>query len=100
MEFFCQDKIMTTGGEGGMITTNNKVLWKAIWEFKDHGKSYDLVNKKNHKPGFRWLHKSIGTNLRLTEMQAAIGRIQLKKISSWTKKEILTNLLFGKRVKK
>ena len=81
---FCQDKIMTTGGEGGMLTTNDEALWRKSWEFKDHGKSYDAVYNRQHPPGFRWLHESFGTNWRLTEMQSAIGRVQLRKLPSWT----------------
>lgn len=81
---FCQDKIMTTGGEGGMVTTNDDTLWKVMWSYKDHGKSFDAVYKKNHSIGFRWLHESIGTNWRMIEMQAAIGRIQLRKMAEWT----------------
>lgn len=80
---FCQDKIMTTGGEGGMLTTNDEALWSKAWSFKDHGKSWDAVYQKQHPPGFRWLHESFGTNWRLTEMQSAIGRIQLRKLSQW-----------------
>ncbi|WP_449414138.1 DegT/DnrJ/EryC1/StrS family aminotransferase [Pandoraea soli] len=80
---FCQDKIMTTGGEGGMLTTDNMDWWKAAWEFKDHGKSYDAVYEKQHPPGFRWLHESFGTNWRITEMQSAIGRIQLRRLDAW-----------------
>jgi dTDP-4-amino-4,6-dideoxygalactose transaminase len=80
---FCQDKIMTTGGEGGMVTTNDEALWKKMWAFKDHGKSYDTVFHKKHSSHFRWLHESFGTNWRLTEMQSAIGRIQTKKMSNW-----------------
>ncbi len=82
---FCQDKIMTTGGEGGMLTTNNETLWRKAWAFKDHGKSYAAVYEKQHPPGYRWLHESFGTNWRLTEMQSAIGRIQLKHMPNWTK---------------
>ena len=82
---FCQDKIMTTGGEGGMVTTNDKALWQKMWEYKDHGKNYDSIYHKQHPPGFRWLHDSFGTNWRMMEMQAAIGRIQLKKMAEWTK---------------
>lgn len=81
---FCQDKIMTTGGEGGMLTTNDEALWRRAWEFKDHGKSYDAVYHRQHPPGFRWLHESFGTNWRLTEMQSAIGRIQLQRLPEWT----------------
>ncbi|WP_100639363.1 DegT/DnrJ/EryC1/StrS family aminotransferase [Marinobacter salexigens] len=81
---FCQDKIMTTGGEGGMVTTNDKALWSKMWSFKDHGKSWEAVYERQHAPGFRWLHESFGTNWRMTEMQAVIGRIQLKRMQSWT----------------
>ncbi|UTZ40133.1 DegT/DnrJ/EryC1/StrS family aminotransferase [Vibrio campbellii] len=81
---FCQDKIMTTGGEGGMVTTNERALWSKMWSFKDHGKSYDAVYHREHPAGFRWLHESFGTNWRMTELQAVIGRIQLKKMQCWT----------------
>ena len=81
---FCQDKIMTTGGEGGMVTTNDRELWSKMWSYKDHGKSWTSVYEKDHPPGFRWLHDSFGTNWRMTEMQAAIGRIQLKRMPNWT----------------
>ncbi|MBN6533320.1 DegT/DnrJ/EryC1/StrS aminotransferase family protein [Acinetobacter pittii] len=83
---FCQDKIMTTGGEGGMVTTNDETLWKKMWSYKDHGKSYDSIYNKQHPPGFRWLHDSFGTNWRMMEMQAVIGRIQLTRMAEWTKK--------------
>ncbi len=83
---FCQDKIMTTGGEGGMVTTNDKELWSKMWSYKDHGKSYDAVYNRQHPPGFRWLHESFGTNWRMMEMQAAIGRIQLRRMADWTAK--------------
>lgn len=80
---FCQDKIITTGGEGGMITTNDHDIWEKIWTLKDHGKGHDTVFTKKHPPGFRWLHDSFGTNYRMTEMQAAIGRVQLRKMDRW-----------------
>lgn len=83
---FCQDKIMTTGGEGGMVTTNDEALWRKMWSYKDHGKSYEAVYERHHPPGFRWLHESFGTNWRMTEVQAAIGRIQLMRMSDWTNK--------------
>jgi len=81
---FCQDKIMTTGGEGGMITCDDEALWSRMWSFKDHGKSWDAVYNREHAPGFRWLHESFGTNWRMLEMQAAIGRIQLRRMEAWT----------------
>jgi dTDP-4-amino-4,6-dideoxygalactose transaminase len=80
---FCQDKIMTTGGEGGMVTTDDQSLWSAMWSFKDHGKSWTAVYEREHPPGFRWLHDSFGTNWRMLEMQAAIGRIQLRRVERW-----------------
>ncbi len=82
---FCQDKIMTTGGEGGMVTTNSKELWKKMWSFKDHGKNLEAVSKPSKNSGFKWVHDSFGTNWRMTEMQAAIGLIQLKKMDRWNK---------------
>lgn len=81
---FCQDKIMTTGGEGGMVTTNDENLWKKMWSYKDHGKNFDSIYNKQHPPGFRWLHDSFGTNWRMMEMQAVIGRLQLKQMPEWT----------------
>ncbi|CAK0743797.1 hypothetical protein CCP3SC15_1280010 [Gammaproteobacteria bacterium] len=80
---FCQDKIISTSGEGGMLTTNDHALWEKAWAYKDHGKSYDEVFNRAHPPGFRWLHESFGTNLRMTEIQASIGRRQLKKLLWW-----------------
>jgi dTDP-4-amino-4,6-dideoxygalactose transaminase len=77
---FCQDKILTTGGEGGIVSTDDEQLWNRAWSFKDHGKSYDAVYNRTHAPGFRFLHESFGTNWRLTEMQSALGRVLLRKL--------------------
>lgn len=85
---FCQDKIMTTGGEGGMVTTNDRELWSKMWSYKDHGKSWEAVYERKHVPGFRWLHESFGTNWRMTEIQGAIGRIQLTKMAEWHKARV------------
>jgi dTDP-4-amino-4,6-dideoxygalactose transaminase len=82
---FCQDKIITTGGEGGLLTTNDPEVWRRAWEYKDHGKSWDAVYNREHAPGFRWLHEHFGTNFRMTEMQAAIGRAQLRKLPEWNR---------------
>lgn len=82
---FCQDKIISTGGEGGMISTNNKKLWHKCWSYKDHGKNYYNIFYKKHKTGFKWLHDDLGTNYRLTEMQAVIGRDQLKSLDKQLK---------------
>ena len=82
---FCQDKIMTTGGEGGMVTTNDPDVWAKMWSFKDHGKSYEAIYNRPHPPGFKWLHETFGTNFRMIEMQAVIGRIQLRRIAYWTR---------------
>lgn len=77
---------MTTAGEGGMVTTNSAELWKSMWSLKDHGKSYEAVYHRSHAPGFRWLHESFGTNWRMTEVQSAIGRMQLRKLPMWVEK--------------
>jgi dTDP-4-amino-4,6-dideoxygalactose transaminase len=83
---FCQDKILTTGGEGGMLTLNHDELWHKAWSFKDHGKSYDAVYNRQHPPGFRWLHEDFGTNWRMLEVQSAIGRVILRKLDGWVEK--------------
>ena len=76
---FCQDKIVTMGGEGGVVVTNDEKIWERVWSYKDHGKSYAKCKSQDHPPGFRWLHETLGTNLRMTEMQAAIGLLQYEK---------------------
>ena len=94
---FCQDKIMTTGGEGGMVTTNDADLWSKMWSYKDHGKSYEAVYSQSHPPGFRWLHESFGTNWRMTEMQAAIGRVQLDRMPDWHRRRLeIANAIWDK----
>lgn len=80
---FCQDKIITTGGEGGMLTLSREDWWKKAWAYKDHGKSWNAVFQQAHPPGFRWLHESFGSNWRMTEIQACIGRIQLSRMPEW-----------------
>ncbi len=82
---FCQDKIMSTGGEGGMLVMNDETAWKKAWSFKDHGKDYDVTCHASHPKGFRWLHEDFGTNWRLTEMQSALGRNQLEQLTDWLK---------------
>jgi dTDP-4-amino-4,6-dideoxygalactose transaminase len=97
---FCQDKIMTTGGEGGMVSTNDRELWSRMWAYKDHGKSWEAVYEREHPPGFRWLHDSFGTNWRMTEMQAAIGRIQLTRMGDWSAKRLANANTIWKTAKK
>ncbi|CAG2141782.1 DegT/DnrJ/EryC1/StrS family aminotransferase [Cupriavidus numazuensis] len=95
---FCQDKIMTTGGEGGMVTTSDATLWSRMWSFKDHGKSWEAVYERSHPAGFRWLHESFGTNWRMIEMQAAIGRIQLGKLDAWTQRRTQHAMALAERL--
>lgn len=83
---FCQDKIITTGGEGGMVNTDDPELWERMWSYKDHGKSWDAVHRRDDSPGFRWLHDQFGSNFRMLEVQAAIGRIQLRRLAEWTER--------------
>lgn len=79
---FCQDKIITTGGEGGILLLDDEEGWQRAWSYKDHGKSFDLAAAPNPSGGFRWLHESFGSNWRLTEMQAAMGRVGLRELSA------------------
>jgi dTDP-4-amino-4,6-dideoxygalactose transaminase len=80
---FCQDKIMTTGGEGGMLVTNRREIWERVWSFKDHGKNYDAAMASASSFAYRWMHDSIGINGRLTEVQSAIGRVALRRLDDW-----------------
>ena len=93
---FCQDKILTTAGEGGMVSTSRPELWDAMWAFKDHGKTHEAVFKRAHPPGFRWLHERFGSNFRLTELQSAIGRLQLRRLPEWTAARTRNALLLAK----
>jgi dTDP-4-amino-4,6-dideoxygalactose transaminase len=95
---FCQDKIMTTGGEGGMLTTDDTELWQRAWSYKDHGKSYDAVYNRVHPLGFRWLHESFGTNGRMTEVQSAIGRVALRKVPAWVRTRRKFAAIFNERL--
>jgi dTDP-4-amino-4,6-dideoxygalactose transaminase len=96
---FCQDKIISTGGEGGMIATNNEKLWQSCWSFKDHGKNFNSCFHKKHKVGFKWLHDFYGSNYRMTEIQAAIGREQLKSLNQQIKKRNLIANLYLSELK-
>lgn len=80
---FCQDKIITTGGEGGMVTTDDEELWSRMWSYKDHGKHLGEVQRTDHPPGYRWVHESFGSNYRMLEVQSVIGRIQLRLLPEW-----------------
>lgn len=93
---FCQDKIITTGGEGGMLVLDDEEAWKRAWAYKDIGRSYDAVYHRKHAPGFRWLTESFGTNWRMTEMQAAIGRLQLAKLPRWNEQRRANAMLLAR----
>ena len=81
---FCQDKILSTGGEGGLFATRDEAAFRRAWSLTQHGKSYEAVFEREHPPGFRWLVDSVGSNWRLTGIQAAIGLRQLEKLSTWS----------------
>lgn len=97
---FCNDKIMSTGGEGGMLLTNNYQYYKKIFALKDCGKNIDKIKKNTFKPKFQWIHDSIGNNFRMTEMQAAIGIIQLRNLNKWVKKRNSFSLKINKVLSK
>ena len=96
---FCQDKIITTGGEGGMVTTNCPHLFKKAWSLKDHGKDYDTVFNKKHPKGFRWLHKNIGTNWRMMPIQAVIGIEALNLLDDWVKHRRMIADIYNENLK-
>ncbi len=80
---FCQDKIISTGGEGGYVSFRDRDAWRWAWSFKDHGKNHGKAFEPNPRPGFRWLHDSVGTNWRMPGPLAAIGLVQLAKLDEW-----------------
>jgi len=82
---FCTDKIMSTGGEGGMVLFREEAAWAKAWAYKDHGKdAYKVRTPSPHPVGeFRYSHDSFGSNFRMTEFQSAIGRVQLRKLPGW-----------------
>jgi len=81
---FCQNKTFTTGGEGGMVTTDNEELaWKAR-SFRDHG--YDVKERLSLlelEQKLPYIHNMVGWNYRMTEMQSAIGLAELDRIDTW-----------------
>ena len=85
---------MSTGGDGGMMVTNDEAMWKRAWSAREHGKSWDAVHRDDHPPGFRWVVESLGSNWRMTGPQAAIGLRQLEKLDNWClKRKQHTDLL-------
>lgn len=81
---FCTDKIMSTGGEGGMLLLRDRTRWARAWAYKDHGKNPDRMDEPTTAGStFRYVHDSFGSNFRMTEMQAAIGLAQLNKLPAW-----------------
>ncbi|OIO70823.1 MAG: aminotransferase [Zetaproteobacteria bacterium CG1_02_55_237] len=85
---FCQDKIISTGGEGGMLLTNDPVLWQRAWAYKDHGKNPEKALIVNNAQRFIWMHDEFGSNARMTEMQAVIGRKQMEKLDGWLERRL------------
>jgi dTDP-4-amino-4,6-dideoxygalactose transaminase len=79
---FCQDKVMTTGGEGGMMTTDDHAVWERAWSYRDHGRDFAAASSAEHLPGYRWIYHSLGTNWRMTEMQSALGRRGLDRVQA------------------
>ena len=81
---FCQNKTFTTGGEGGMVTTDDEDLaWEAR-SFRDHG--YDVKERLNLlalEQKLPYIHNRVGWNYRMTEMQSAIGLAELDRIDTW-----------------
>jgi dTDP-4-amino-4,6-dideoxygalactose transaminase len=97
---FCTDKIMSTGGEGGMLLLRDRTVWERAWSWKDHGKNPHKVFNPSPGNSFRWIHDGFGSNYRMTEMQAAIGLVQLQKLPGWLARRrrnanVLDTLLSG-----
>lgn len=82
---FCQDKIMSTGGEGGMLLCRDQTVWRRAWSYKDHGKDPLAMQaaRSSTRIGFPWVHHSLGSNWRMSGVQAALGKAQLGKLDTW-----------------
>ncbi len=81
---FCQSKHFTTGGEGGAVITNDESLAWECRSFRDHG--YDVEQRLNLlelESKLMYIHKRVGFNYRLTEMQSAIGLAELERFGTW-----------------
>ena len=82
---FCNDKIMSTCGEGGMISAKDSEIFKKLWSYRDYGKDKELVDNLPQDSSFKWLHSNFGSNLRMTELQSAVGKLHLSKLENWIK---------------
>jgi dTDP-4-amino-4,6-dideoxygalactose transaminase len=81
---FCQNKTFTTGGEGGMVTTDNEDFAWLARSFRDHG--YDVKQRLGLlelEQKLPYIHNMVGWNYRMTEMQSAIGLVELDRIDDW-----------------
>ncbi|NLE54435.1 MAG: DegT/DnrJ/EryC1/StrS family aminotransferase, partial [Lentisphaerae bacterium] len=81
---FCQNKTFTTGGEGGMVTTDDEDLVWAARSFRDHG--YDVKERLNLlelEQKLPYIHNRVGWNYRMTELQSAIGLAELQRLDDW-----------------
>ncbi len=81
---FCQNKTFTTGGEGGMVTTDDEELAWTARSFRDHG--YDVKERLNlleMEQKLPYIHNIVGWNYRMTEMQSAIGLAELERMDDW-----------------
>jgi dTDP-4-amino-4,6-dideoxygalactose transaminase len=81
---FCQNKTFTTGGEGGMITTDNEEYAWIARSFRDHG--YDVRQRLSLlelEQKLPYIHNMVGWNYRMTEMQSAIGLAELERMDNW-----------------
>jgi dTDP-4-amino-4,6-dideoxygalactose transaminase len=79
---FCGDKILSTG-EGGLLATNDDSSFKGVWGLRDHGRSWDAMQDQADGPGYKWVRETFGTNCRISEVQAAIGRVGLRRLPNW-----------------
>lgn len=92
---FCNEKIMTTLGEGGMLSTNSSELFNFVNSYKDHGKNFEKLKEKGPAFGYKYVHDTLGTNLRMTEVQAAVGRVQLKSLEGFVRQRNLNAQLLS-----
>ena len=81
---FCQSKHFTTGGEGGMVVTKNEDIGWECRSIRDHG--YDVKERMNMlalEEKLPYIHRRVGYNFRMTEIQSIIGLNELARFESW-----------------
>jgi perosamine synthetase len=81
---FWEDKIITTGGEGGCVITNDDGLAERLRRIRHHGEGpLEAARTSGLPPERAYYHLELGYNYRMTSMQAATGLVQLRRLEEY-----------------